>query len=282
MPCELGRLLCKQPIMRALYRLEPMKPIEAFNDTHTRALRLLKYHDGLINTRQKAIRSDWKAKFCKLMHWPQSSEIERVDSKDAVIVLRHSSSLTPDDFGTEALEDLLRSSITFGVSALDRYVHERVVKKFITAFRDSSLTKNQREFSLNATLAIQIVDKVRVSQRAGDEIRPANEIRKAVQETLHRRPFQSWREIEYGFSLIGCKNLAKELRAAHSLSTNDTDELEIKLNKIVSRRNRIVHEGDLPRHQRGGQAYVQNIRRTWVEESLVFLRDFATRLESIC
>jgi hypothetical protein len=102
-----------------------------------------------------------------------------------------------------------------------------------------------------------------------------------VQETLHKRPFQSWREIEYGFSLIGCKDLGKAIRDAHTLSPQDLDAIKEQLNKIVSRRNRIVHEGDLPRHQRGGQVYVQEIRRQWVQDSLDFLSVFANRLEAI-
>jgi hypothetical protein len=258
-----------------------MQPIDAFEDTHSRAVRLLRYHDGLINTRQRSIRSDWKASFCRLMHWSQASDIERIDSNDAVVVLRDQASLTPDDFSSEALDDLLRAAITFGVSAIDRYVHERIVKAFVAAFRATELTKNQREFQVPATLAIDIVNRVHGARRAGDTIRPANEIRKVVQETLHKRPFQSWREIEYGFSIIGCKDLGKAIKGAHALSSEDLDAIKEQLNRIVARRNRIVHEGDLPRHQRGGQVYVQEIRRLWVQESLDFLSGFARRLEAI-
>jgi hypothetical protein len=258
-----------------------MTPLEAFQDTIGRAKRLLRMHDGLVNTRQRAIRSDWKANFCELMHWPQASDIERVDSKDAVVVLRHGASLTPDDFSGDAVSDLLRSAITFGVSAIDRYVHERIIKGFVAAFREQELTKQQKEFQVPATLAIEIVNRVHSARRDATVIRPANEIRKVVQEALHKRPFQSWREIEYGFCLLGCKDLGKELRENNNISPQDIDTLKSTLNKIVARRNQIVHEGDLPRHQRGGQVYVQEIRRAWVEESLTFLEDFTAKLEKV-
>lgn len=258
-----------------------MQPIDAFNDTHSRAIRLLRYHDGLINTRQRSIRSDWKSSFCRLMHWSQAHEIERVDSKDAVVVLRDQASLTPDDFSSEAMEDLLRAAITFGVSAIDRYVHERIVKAFVTAFRAKELTKHQREFQVPATLAIDIVNRVNSTRHAGQPVRPANEIRKAVQQVLHKRPFQSWREIEYGFSLIGFKDLGKSLKTTHHMSPTDLEALKERLGKIVARRNQIVHEGDLPRHQRGGQVYAQEIRRLWVQESLDFLNEFASKLEAV-
>jgi hypothetical protein len=160
-------------------------------------------------------------------------------------------------------------------------VHERIVKAFVTAFRATELTKNQREFHVPATLAIDIVNRVHSARRDGQAIRPANEIRKVVQKVLHKRPFQSWREIEYGFSLIGCKDLGKALRNAHSISPQDLESLKEQLNKVVARRNQIVHEGDLPRHQRGGQVYVQEIRRLWVQESLDFLIELAGRLEAV-
>lgn len=104
------------------------------------------------------------------MHWPQSSAIKRIDSKDAVVVLRDQSCLLPDDFSSDALDDLLRAAITFGVSAMDRYVHERVVRSFVTSFRAPELTKNQREFQVPATLAIEIVNRVHSANRLSQTI----------------------------------------------------------------------------------------------------------------
>lgn len=258
-----------------------MQPIDAFNETHGRAMRFLRFHDGLINTRQRSVRGDWKLNFCRLMRWRLNSDIERVDSNDAVIVLRDGASLTPDDFMSDALDDMLRVAITYGVSALDRYVHERIVKKFVTAFRSTNLTKQQRDFQLPATLAIDIVRRVHAARTSDTSIRPANEIRNVVQEVLHRRPFQSWREIEYAFCLIGVKNLGKALREENGLDQAQLKNIQTSLNRIIERRNHIVHEGDLPRHQRGGLATVKEIRRNWVEDSLVFIEDLVGKLEAV-
>jgi len=87
------------------------------------------------------------------MRWPLTSKIDRVDSIDALIVLRDGSSLTPHDFSTDALDDLLRSALTFGVSALDRYVHERIVKGIIVALKKTNLNRPQEEFFIPAVLA---------------------------------------------------------------------------------------------------------------------------------
>jgi len=209
-----------------------MKPIDAYSNTIQRARYFLRLHDGLVNVRSRSVRSDWKSAFCKLMHWPKNASIERVDSKDAVIVLRDAADLAPDDFSANSLDDLLRASLTFGVSALDRYIHERVVQEFVNAYKKGNLNRQQTDFQIPATLAINIIDKIYTAKKKGNNPRPSNEIRNAVQEILHKRPFQSWREIEYAFQLIGVKNLTGQMQNEFRLA--DMQPVKNQLNKIVS------------------------------------------------
>ncbi len=256
-----------------------MKPLDAYQDTAARARLFLEYHDGLINTRARGIRKDWKSKFVKLMHWPANSTIERVDSVDAVIVLRSGSKLTTDHFTQACLDDQLRAALTFGVSALDRYVHERVVKGIIPALKKRPLTKQQEEFSLPVTTAIQIAEEAVTARKNGKKIRPANIVRRKVQELLHKRPFQSFREVEYAFALLGIRNLTGQLQAAYGVP--DLKAQKAQLGKIAMRRNQIVHEGDLVLHERGGQVKWHPIPRKYVVDSLDFLDQFVTHLEGV-
>jgi hypothetical protein len=256
-----------------------MRPIDAYNDTADRARTFLAYHDGLMNTRARRIRKDWKNSFLKLMHWPAGSSIERVDSKDAVIVLRVGAAITPDHFTQPWLDDQLRAALTFGVSALDRYVHERVVKGIIPALKVAPLTRQQEEFSIPVSTAIQISEEAVAAQKKGLKIRPANIVRKKVQELLHKRPFQSYRDIEYAFSLLGVKNLAGQLQVAYGVG--DLKAIKRQLGGIAMRRNQIVHEGDLVRHERGGQIKWHEINRKYVADSLDFLDKFVRHLERV-
>lgn len=59
----------------------------------------------------------------------------------------------------------------------------------------------------------------------------------------------------------------------------DFGPIKKQLNKIAERRNHIVHEGDLARHQRGGSVKAQQIERKFVEDSLNFLDKFVDALE---
>jgi len=256
-----------------------MKPLETYQDTAIRARLFLEYHDGLMNTRARRIRSDWSSKFAKLMHWPATASIERVDSSDAVIVLRQGSTLTPDHFTQDWLDDQLRAALTFGVSALDRYVHERVVKGIIPALKKRPLTRQQEEFSLPVSTAIQIAEEAIAARKNGSIIRPTNIVRKKVQELLHKRPFQSFREIDYAFCLLGIRNLTGQLQKAYGVG--DLKAQKTQLGKIAMRRNQIVHEGDIVRHERGGRVAWHPIPRKYVADSLDFLDQFVAHLEGV-
>jgi hypothetical protein len=256
-----------------------MEPIDAYKDTSARARLFLQYHDGLINTRARRIRKDWKGKFVKLMRWPLSSAIDRIDSSAAIIVLRPGSSLTRDHFTQQFLDDQLRAALTFGVSALDRYVHERVMKAIIPALKNRSLIKQQEDFSLPASTAIQIAKEVASARRKGKKIRPGNIVRQKIQEVLYKRSFQSFREIEYAFQLIGVKNLSVQLQTAYAVA--DIKPQKAQLGNIVMRRNQIVHEGDLVRHKRGGKIQWHAIPRKYVADSLDFIDQFVQHLEKV-
>jgi hypothetical protein len=225
------------------------------------------------------MRTDWKASFCTLMHWPKGAAIDRVDSKQALVVLRHGSTLKKDDFASEALDDLLRAALAMGISALDRYLHERVVKRVIVGLRAKQLKRAQEALTIPATLALKMTEALRKAAKAKQTVRPANQLRIALQESLHTRTFQSWREIEEAFELIGVSGLTGKLQTAYG--NGDMGPIKKQLGLLVQRRNFIVHEGDLVRHERGGQVRVHAITRKYVEDSLDFLDTLVAHLETI-
>lgn len=225
------------------------------------------------------MRSDWAEKFRRLMHWNQTADIDRVDSRAAVIVLRDGSDLSKADFSTRALDDVLRASIMLIVSGLDRYVHERVVKGIVPALRNSNRNRTQEEFSIPASLTLEVTRALQEASRKGETLRPANEVRKKVQEIVHLRPFQSWREIVFAFELLGITDLAGQLQAAYGIG--DIGLIRDELDSIIRRRNWIVHEGDLVRHKRGGDAKLHAVTPAFVRQSLGFVDDLASKLDEV-
>lgn len=256
-----------------------MEPIAAYRDTAYRARSFVRLYDALIRTRPQDTRPEWSESFCNLMNWRRDSNINRVDSVGAIVVLREGSALSIDDFSKEVMADFLRSALVYGVSALDRYIHERVVQKIVAALKRTPRSKEQEDFSIPITTAIEITESIRRARRAGRVVRPANEIRKKVQDLLHQRPFQSWREIDYAFRLLGVTNLAGQLQTA--MRVGDVKPVKSQLNQIVMRRNYIVHEGDIVRHERGGQVKPRKVERRFVLDSLDFLDNFVAHLEQV-
>lgn len=274
-----------------------MKPKEAYDDIAARAKHLLGLHDGLINTRQRRIRKDWSEAFCRVMHWRKSSQIERVDSKDAIVVLREGARLVPDDFSRESLSDLLRAALALGVGALDRYVHERAVQRVISALGATKLTQQQQDLAIPVVYALEAARRaVRSSVKrtsvayekqedtpgsvAKVQCRPANEMRIKIQDYLHTMCFQSWREIYHAFALLGITDVNAQIINQHRIG-NLKKDVEARLNEIVRRRNLVVHEGDLIRHKRAGKVRLQPIGSSFVKESLDFLDELVDMLEGV-
>ena len=255
-----------------------MKPITTFEHILSRAERMANLHDGLVDTGHRRIRSDWKSKFLKFMGWPASADIDRIIGRGALVVIKDRSVLSRDDFATEALDDLLRSSLVMGVSALDRYVHERVVKGVVSAYGHGSLNAVQRSFSLPMSLTFEVIDTMRRAQRDNKRVRPANDVRNLVQEHIHKRTFQKWNDIVNAFKLIGVEELGDHVR--DRMKVKNVKLVTDQLDQILKRRNEVVHEGDLIIHKRGGEERLHAIRPSVVRRQLQFLRDFVLVLDA--
>ena len=256
-----------------------MTPKQAYDHIAARSRRMLRFHDGLVNTRQRGIRNDWKGAFCKLMHWPQASNIDRVDSKEALIVLRAGASLSKTDFTSESVDDLLRSALAIGIGALDRYVHERVSKGIVKALSASGLSANQKKLTVSAPLALRMSQVLRRAFKAEENVRPANQFRIAFQDSLHRRTFQSSGEIDEAFRMIGINGVWGLLQGMYEVA--DITPVKSQLDEIARRRNLIVHEGDLVRHERGGKPRLNPITKKYVHDSLDFIDGLVGYLEAV-
>jgi len=110
-------------------------------------------------------------------------------------------------------------------------------------------------------------------------IGPRPELAELHGKSSHKKPFQSYREIDYAFKLLGINNLTGQLQAAYG--TGDLKTVKTQLANIAKRRNQIVHEGDLVFHERGGQVKWHNIERKYVADSLDFLDVFVGHLVSV-
>lgn len=247
-----------------------MRPIEAFNDGRSRAEHLLKLAEVLTDTRRRAARRDWKANFRTFMGWPANREFERVDGEHAILILPIECGLRAAAFQEEYLSELLRSALVAMVSALDRYCHEVITKALMSQFRAGNTHVRKLEISLKE------IEEVLLRAEAGR--RPRNALRNAMQARLYKETFQSPTQIAEGLKLAGKSDVWNRCATAMNCTR---EELTSKLNRVIARRNRIVHEGDLVRHERAGAVRRHDIKTTEVSELITWISALVAAMEQL-
>lgn len=253
-----------------------MRPIEVFNSGRSRAEHLLKLYQLLLNTRQRRMRADWAHSFKKLMHWRQADGIDRVDGTRAILILREGSGVTAGQFREEYLDELLRAAHAGIVASLDRYCHEVVISRVVSRLSKSP-HKAGRELR-QLRIPIHAARKAILHART-PKSRPMNIVREALQEVLHKdETFQRPDDIVRGMKMIGIDDL---WRSCARQMAGSADDITKRLRKIVDRRNRIVHEGGMLRHKRGGRISYYPIHASEVEADIKWVGDLVNAMEAL-
>jgi len=249
-----------------------VKPIAVFKSGRDRAEHLLKLAELLTNTRQRRMRQDWAKKFKKLMRWRQTEQIDRVDGKGAVLVLRESANVTSKNFNEEYTSELLRAAHVTIVASLDRYCHELIVSRVVAALGNSKHTQELRKLAIPA---IEVHRAVKHGRKKG--ARPMNIVRQAIQDQLHRDTFQKPDDVVRGLKIIGVDDLWRTCATNMGCTAND---IVSRLTDIVDRRNKIVHEGDIVRHKRGGKIRYRKITPKQVEKDIIWVGDLVKAIQA--
>lgn len=260
-----------------------MKPIHVFRNGRDRAEYLINLHELLCNQRRRGTRQDWARNFKRLMHWQQAQEIDRIDGSHAMLVLRQGSALRLQDFDEERLNELLRAALAGIVSALDRYCHDLIVSRIVAALgrSEKSINRELRQFRIPIVAARKAVKHAGTRRGRGGRVRPRpmNIIRDAVQDVLYRdETFQRAGDIVKGLRLVGIENLWDDCAARLNCRPGDITK---RLDRIVSRRNRIVHEGDVERRKRGGRLALHLLTRNEVRNDATWIANLVDAVELI-
>lgn len=260
-----------------------MKPIQTFSATMQRVERLLNLYELLCNTRERGTRQDWAKNCKKLMHWPQSENIHRIDGKHAVVILREASGITPDEFRHDELSELLRAALVTTVSALDRYCHELLISRLMQQINrtDDTWSAELKKLSIPLSLVKKAIEQAKKNNGSKVEkrTRPMTTIKHALQDHFHvcltlQRPD----DISKAMSIIGMKDLWN--KCANEM-TMPSAAAKKQLNRIVSRRNQIVHEGDIKRVRKGSKPKLNEISHARVRKDVLFIQKLVDSLEKI-
>jgi RiboL-PSP-HEPN len=239
--------------------------LATFQVAMARAKYLYEVYSALVNQRKRSIRRDWAESFCELMHWPKSSDIDRVDSHDVVIVIKHDTAITADHFSADRLSDLLRASLVLCVSAMDAYFHCKILAHVVKAANREVIPPKL------ASERITIADFVRAKRYK----RRMTAIRNAIQRTLGFQSLQQADNIATSLKLIGIDTFWESVSRGLGKAV---PAVKKRLAKIVRRRNQVAHEGDVSQSKKTRNK-THELQPRFVGNTLSFLETLVDEAE---
>ncbi len=172
-----------------------------------------------------------------------------MDRADALLAF---ASTAPDPL---IRDDTRRSAIALGVAALDTYLH--------WALADAPLKQMPSALKGLDVPFGDLVDLSEAMVKNRAKIRPKVRARGVLERVILRLTFQSSRGVEDAMLMLGTRKAFNKISTAITPPQAVTDIKE-RLNRIVHRRNQVVHEGDLQRQSRP-----QQIRRELTDDSAI-------------
>lgn len=243
--------------------------IETFNFAQERAEHLLKLYEILHDTRQRNVRGDWSASFKDLMRWPAREEFVRVDGKNrqSMLILRSELGISRSDFQHSYVSELLRSSLTSSISAMDLYFHDIIVGYSWTLLSraEGDVPKELQKIKIPILVTKRAIKQLKSSPNS----RPSLKLKTELQKVLHRDTFQSPSGVERAFKILGVQDCWGKIALKLSLPRN---EIIANLKAATGRRNQIVHEADMILKTRAKRISRREISHIEVERYVDFIR----------
>ncbi|MDT8421975.1 MAG: HEPN domain-containing protein [Desulfuromonadales bacterium] len=257
-----------------------MTPEKGFEAAIARANHLIKLYELICDTRKRSVKDQWSEAFKKVMRWPVGEGIIRVDGKEkkSILVFRESCGIDRSHFAHNVLSELLRSSVVASVSAIDRLVHDLVVKhswKLLTR-ADRDIPPRLKKLHISVFQTKKAIEHLRKDGSS----RPGNLIKSAIQEQLHRDfTFQSPNAILEASKLLGIANFWSEV-ASHMPGVTAKKAVIDELELITRRRNQIVHEADLVRTKRH-EARLRDISLKQAVDTVTWIASFGKAISQV-
>lgn len=209
-----------------------------------RAEHLLKLYDLVCDSAERDANVKWAAGFKASINWPATEDISRVYGKDrkSILIFQRAIGVDRSHFSHSYASELLRAALVASVSALDRCMHDLIIKYSWQAkdwFKDEGLPRELRELSIPVHQVYAVVEKARTARS-----KPGALVKRALREELSTRTFQKPSDVNAALRILGVKDAWGRIAGKMGV-TGSPKPLHDRLHAIVHRRNQIVHEADL-------------------------------------
>ncbi len=258
-----------------------MKAKQGFDAAILRAEHFLTLYDLLRDIRRREVPSPWAAKFKKLMHWPTSETIVRVDGKksNSILILREEVGIGRQYFTHDYVCELLRAAVVAAVSALDRYLHDLITDHSwkLLSRSEKRIPKELGQLPIPALVTKRALKRLRADSKA----RPGHLVKKAVQEHLHRAyTFQKPDSVIQAAKMLGVKNFWDKVAGEMPDNPSNEDVID-QLRAIAERRNQIVHEADLVLKTKAKKLATRDLKASDARDWVQWITDFAAAVDTV-
>lgn len=169
-------------------------------------------------------------------------------------------------------DDMRRFASAQGVAALDTYLHWAVAR---APLENMPVTLKKLEVSFDDLVTLS---EAMVADRA--KTRPKVRVRHVLERVILTKTFQSKRAVEDAMQMLGRRNAFEKISTKIVPHQTKIDIGE-RLDRIVRRRNQIVHEGDLQRQSRPQQIKRESVDASTIQDDLVWLRSFVVAINDV-
>lgn len=174
--------------------------------------------------------------------------------------------------------DLRRTAVVMAVAAIDSYMHWLVFRRLSDVRREGDLPKSLAKLSVPFSDLASLADALIAARRANREIRPWVQVKNSVQKELLRETFQSYEQVANALALSGVEKGWSRTAVKIGCTANDIKE---RLNRIVHRRNQVVHEGDITRASRPQNLKYNSVAHDSVVDDVTWIEAVLTAIEEV-
>ncbi len=132
---------------------------------------------------------------------------------------------------TQVSDNVLRACVTMLASTIDTFVNELIINSIMFELKERKSVFDLKNIKIDIDILSEADIEIRFRQ-----------VLKGLRNQYAKQTFQTSRQIENGLSNIGINKIWKKLSV---LICEPPEDIKIKLDLLVYRRNQIVHEGDL-------------------------------------
>jgi hypothetical protein len=254
-----------------------MKLVDMFAAAIEDAEHLRRLYKALLTSNQRAIRPEWARRFyqARLKTWAQQQGLWRSSNQNVLIVGTNLVALTHRAFQHQALAALLRSSLVLYMAAVDKVLHEALLKRFAKLAKSEALD-DLVDVKLSKAYAIAQHARIRTGKGGKKRKRPGHALKAEMLADIYKDTYLKTANLEKVCAACGKRQIFRLFSGAHPPHT--AQQARDRWSRLYRYRNRIAHECDMLRMAKPQRANFNTVNVATMESDMDFIKDLGSFL----